>query len=107
MRSMLPNHFCKRPAWLLFLLSIIWIFAGNASAASVLVLSTGSEAIDKKIAMILESNDNVVTIGPPYFKFTGGGLEGQNVVFLVSNLWEVGDMPAPGQEALVNFVANG
>ena len=80
----------------------------SASAHDVLVLSSGSTALDDQLRTILQDQGHVVTLGNEFTGFSGEGLAGQKVVVLLPNLGdESGDMPLAGQNALVNFVSAG
>ena len=80
----------------------------SASAHDVLVLSSGSTALDDQLRTILQDQGHVVTLGKKFTGFSGEGLAGQKVVLLLPNLdGGTGDMPLAGQNALVNFVSAG
>src|SRR5262245_24420481 len=80
----------------------------SASAHAVLILSSGAAELDAQLSAVLRSQGHIVTVGSDFRKFTGDGLEGQDVVFL----WPILDdgnsnMPLTGQTAIVNFVSAG
>jgi para-nitrobenzyl esterase len=80
----------------------------SASAHDVLVLSSGSTALDDQLRTILQNQGHVVTMGNKFTGFSGEGLAGQDVVLLLPNLdGGTGDMPLAGQDALVNFISAG
>ncbi len=72
----------------------------------VLVLSSGDQALDGTLEQMLEHYDHVVTVGVPYHQFDGTlDLSPYDAIYLQANSnWGVGDMPAPGQRQLINWV---
>ncbi|MFI5454903.1 MAG: PEP-CTERM sorting domain-containing protein [Isosphaerales bacterium] len=78
-------------------------------ASKILLIAGADENNDLAIQAVLQSQGNSVTIGPTFSNFTGAGLAGYNAVLLMpnGNYWAQPDMPASGQQALLNFVNNG
>jgi para-nitrobenzyl esterase len=86
----------------------ITLLATPALADRVLVLSTGSTLLDAQVQSVLESRGHAVTIGSRFTDFTGAELPQHDVVILLPNLdGGDGNIPADGQNALVNFVSEG
>jgi hypothetical protein len=78
-------------------------------AEKILLISNGDANNDAAIQSVLQSAGDTVMIGPTYNNFTGSGLSGYNAVFLnpVNSFQSAPDMPASGQQALINFVNEG
>jgi hypothetical protein len=87
-------------------------------ASKILLISSGDTSNDAAIQSVLQSYGDSVTIGPTYNTFTGSGLSGYDAVFLnpsytpnASVNWTPmtaqPDMPASGQQALLDFVNQG
>jgi len=80
----------------------------QAKADSVLLLSTSNPAEDNAVVNLLTADGHTVTIGPDYGNFTGGSLSGySSVILLQNNSFAGGNIPSPGQTALVNYVNGG
>jgi hypothetical protein len=74
----------------------------RATAANILVLSTGNAQVDSAI----QGGGHTVDIGPPYTEFTGTSLPNYDAVVLVPSFnYAAGDMPEAGQNALNYFVS--
>jgi hypothetical protein len=95
------------------ILAAIILFGLSAAspvfAEKILLISNGDASNDTATQSVLQSAGDTVTIGPTYNKFSGSGLSGYNAVFLnpVNFTLNAPDMPASGQQALVNFVNQG
>lgn len=78
-------------------------------AAAVLLIGSGDASNNAMIESVLAAEGVTVTVGPTYTNFTGGNLAGYSDVLLVpnGNSLTMGDMPATGQQALVNYVDAG
>ena len=76
---------------------------------SVLVISSGSSALDNQVRTIIEGRGFEVTIGPKFSAFDGSmDLNAYKAVYLQANTnWQEPDMPPNGQTALNNFVVSG
>ena len=105
----------KRTGWRrIFSVGVCMVLAlllggpGRASAANVLLLSTGAPAEDTAIQSTLQGLGHTVDIGPQYPTFDGSNLSNYDAVLLVPNYnYTSGDMPAAGQTALLAFVNGG
>jgi hypothetical protein len=100
-----------RPASLILAgIAALWLHSpAPLFASKILLLSSGDASNDAAIQSVLQSQGNSVTIGPTYNNFTGSGLSGYNAVFFnPTNMSEnAPDMPASGQQALINYVNQG
>ncbi len=76
---------------------------------SVLVIASGSGALDNQVRTILQGRAFEVTIGPKFSAFNGSvDLNAYKAVYLQANTnWMEPDMPALGQTALNNWVLTG
>ncbi len=92
-----------------FLLTLLLTLSPSPLLASKILLITGGDTSnDSALSSVLQSQGNSVTVGPTYTNFTGSGLSGYNAVVLIPNgPWNTADMPASGQQALVDYVKNG
>jgi hypothetical protein len=91
-------------------LAITFVLSGQsrATAATVLLLSTGFADSDTAIKSGLERLGHQVDIGPQYVTFDGTNLSNYDVVILVPSYnYGSGDMPVAGQSALKDFVSSG
>src|SRR5215469_8503326 len=79
----------------------------RASAANVLLLSTGFAGEDTAIQSTLQSLGHAVDIGPQYSTFDGSTLANYDAVLLVPNYNYGVEMSDAGQTALVAFVGAG
>lgn len=84
--------------------------AGAARAAEVLVMASGSAALDQALVAALEGEGHEVTVGQQWFEFDGSDLAGApHAVLLMNSVnWMVaGGMPVEGQRALLAYVSAG
>lgn len=102
------RKFSAVPIRLATLFLLLVLFTARASAAVVLLLSTGNPTLDTQTQTVLQNAGHTVTVGSPYTTFTSAELAGINVVLLFPSAnWSAGDMPLASQTALVNFVQAG
>jgi hypothetical protein len=89
-------------------LAALWACA-PAAAAVVLATSTGDATLDQKVQATLQAYGHTVDTGPHFTQFDGTvDLSGYDaVLLLVNENYATGDMPASGQQALLNFVTAG
>jgi hypothetical protein len=89
-------------------LAALWACA-PAAAAVVLATSTGDPTLDQKVQATLQAYGHTVDTGPPFTQFDNSvDLSGYDAVLLLVNVnWQTDDMPASGQQALLNFVSAG
>ena len=94
---------------LVVLISLLLVFSPSPVLASKILLITGGDSSnDSALSSVLQSQGNSVTVGPTYTNFTGSGLAGYNAVVLIPNgPANTADMPASGQQALVDYVKSG
>src|SRR4030067_3662051 len=94
----------------LLLLTAILIFTqfSIAEALDVYVMNSGNSTNNTLISDLLTGAGYSVTIGQPWYEFNSS-LSGYEAVVLLNNYnWNYGgDMPASGQNAILNFVSNG
>jgi len=99
---------CARALSALLLSLILTLSPSPLLASQILLITGGDTSNDSALSSVLESQGNSVTVGPNYTNFTGSGLAGYNAVVLIPNgPWNTADMPASGQQALVDYVKNG
>jgi hypothetical protein len=93
---------------LVFIALISWS-PSPLRASAVLLIGSGDTANNALLQSILTAQGDTVTIGPTFNNFTGGSLSAYSDVLLVpnGNSMAMGDMPASGQQALVNYVNSG
>lgn len=79
-----------------------------ADAARVYVMSSGDPDLDNQVATILTGYGHTVTLGVQYTEFDGTqDLSGIDVIYLQANWnWASGDMPASGQNALLQWLTD-
>jgi hypothetical protein len=92
-----------------WILGSLLAITGQALAENVYVMSSGNLTIDNAVVATLQAYGHNVTLGVEYHQFDGSqSLAGIDVVYLQANAnWAVGDMPAAGQTALLNFINSG
>ena len=79
-----------------------------ASAANVLVLSSGDPATDNAVIATLTSRGHTCTLGPQYYNFTGQGLTGYDTVYLqANNNWWAGWLSNAAAQSLMTWVNAG
>ena len=76
---------------------------------SVLVIASGSSALDDQVQTILQSRGFEVTMGPEFSVFNGSvDLNAYKAVYLQANAnWMDTAMPASGQTTLINWIQTG
>jgi hypothetical protein len=86
----------------------VWL-ASSAGAVNVYVLSSGDAPTDSAVMATLSAHGHTPTLGVPYTGFDGTqSLAGFHTVYFQANAnWGLGDMPAAGQQVIVDFVALG
>jgi hypothetical protein len=101
------SHLVCRPT--LVVLAATLMLSSPAPGAVVYMLSSGNTGLDAQTETTLESYGHVVDIGVQYHQFDGSqSLAGYECVLFLNNAnWGMGDMPAAGQTALVDFVESG
>jgi hypothetical protein len=79
-----------------------------ASAANVLVLSSGDTALDNTVLSVLRSHGHTCTLGPQYFNFTGQGLVAYDTVYLqANNNWYLGTLSSAAAQSLMTWINAG
>jgi hypothetical protein len=104
----------RRTVFLALLLGLGWL-PGTLRADKVLIVGSGDPTNMAALQTIQQSVGDSVTIGPTFNNFTGAGLAGYNELMLLPNAQppspynsiSAGDMPASGQQAILNFVNSG
>lgn len=79
---------------------------GTASGAEILVLSSGVPEFDQAVTSALEDGGHQVVIGPKYWQLDAGTvIGGFDAVYVQVNAQAAnGDMPAGGQEKLLDYL---
>ncbi len=93
-------------------LAMLGLMVGGvgASAAPVLMLTSGNAALDQLYVQRLTEAGHTVTIGPAWYQVenTAGFPNGGVVLLLANANWSTGTrMPTPGQSALLAYVIQG
>lgn len=101
---MIHYRFCRNAAVLAAVAA-----ASFSSAARVYITSSGYQPQDDAVVASMQALGHTTTVGVPFYQFDGTqSLANVDVFYLQTNWnWGFGDMPAAGQQQIVNFVNAG